>query len=174
MQKLTVIDVFCGAGGFSEGFRQQGFEIKLGIDHWEPAIKTFNHNFGLNCSLKNILDFESSIKEIEALPDTDIIIGSPPCVTFSSSNISGKADKTSGITLTQVFLKIVAIKKWKQGSKLKAWFMENVPSSIKHLGNEYTFEELGLGEWATKNKIGRSKVAIKLGRSLQVILKSML
>ncbi|MEX1002266.1 MAG: DNA cytosine methyltransferase [Crocinitomicaceae bacterium] len=169
MRKPAVIDIFCGAGGFSEGFRQQGFDIKLGIDHWEPAIKTFNHNFGLNSSVKNVLDFEHSVDEIEALPDTEVIIGSPPCVTFSSSNISGKADKTSGITLTQIFLRIVAVKKWKNGSKLEAWFMENVPSSIKHLGNEYTFEELGLGDWAAKNKIGRSKVAIKLAGNQQII-----
>ena len=167
--KLTVMDVYCGAGGFSEGFRQQGYEVLLGIDSWEQAIKTYNHNFGLNCKTKNVLDFESSIEEIEALPDTDVIIGSPPCVTFSSSNISGKADKTLGIRLTQIFLRIVAVKKWKQETKLKAWFMENVPSSIKHLGNEYTFEELGLGEWAAKNKIGRSKVAIKLDGNQKII-----
>ncbi|OJV81787.1 MAG: DNA (cytosine-5-)-methyltransferase [Bacteroidia bacterium 44-10] len=167
--KLTVIDIFCGAGGFSEGFRQQGYKILLGIDSWEPAIKTFNHNFGLNCKAKNVLDFEDSIEDIEALPDSDIIIGSPPCVTFSSSNISGKADKTSGIKLTQIFLKIVAVKKWQPRSKLKAWFMENVPSSIKHLGNEYTFDELGLGEWATKNKIGRSKVAIRLEENQRIL-----
>lgn len=167
--KLTVIDVFCGAGGFSEGFRQQGYEILLGIDHWEPAVKTYNHNFGLDCKTKSVLDFENSIDEIEALPDSDIIIGSPPCVTFSSSNISGKADKTSGIKLTQIYLRIVAVKKWKPGSKLKAWFMENVPSSIKHLGSEYTFEELGLGEWAAKNKIGRSKIAIRLEGNQQII-----
>lgn len=168
-EKLTVIDVFCGAGGFSEGFRQQGYKILLGIDSWEPAINTYNHNFKLNCKTKNVLDFENSIEEIEALPDSDIIIGSPPCVTFSSSNISGKADKTSGIKLTQIFLRIVAIKKWQPESKLKAWFMENVPSSIKHLGAEYTFEELGLGEWATKNKIGKSKVAIRLEGNQQII-----
>jgi DNA (cytosine-5)-methyltransferase 1 len=169
MNRLAVIDIFCGAGGFSEGFRQQGFEIIMGIDHWEPAVKTFNHNFALNCSVKNVLDFERSVEEIEELPDTDVIIGSPPCVTFSSSNISGKADKTSGITLTQVFLRIVAVKKWKRNSKLKAWFMENVPSSIKHLGAEYTFEELGLGDWAAKNKIGRSKVAVKLEGNQPII-----
>jgi len=169
MSKLTVIDMFCGAGGFSEGFRQQGFEIKEGVDYWEPAIKTFNHNFGLKSSVKNILNYEHSIEEIEKLPDTDIIIGSPPCVTFSSSNISGKADKTSGVTLTQIFLRIVAVKKWKPDSILKAWFMENVPSSIKHLGNEYTFDELGLGEWATKHKIGRTKVAIRLDENQKII-----
>lgn len=169
MSELTVIDFFCGAGGFSEGFRQQGFKIVLGVDNWQPAIDTFNHNFGLNCSTRNILDFESSTEEIESLPNTDVIIGSPPCVTFSSSNISGKADKGSGITLTQVFLKIVAIKKWQKGSILKAWYMENVPNSIKHLASEYTFEELGLSDWALKNKIGKSKVAIRLIDNHEII-----
>ncbi len=169
MEKLSVIDFFCGAGGFSEGFRQVGFDIKLGIDNWQPAIETFNHNFDLNCSTKNILDFQKSVEEIDYLPDTDVIIGSPPCVTFSSSNISGKADKSSGITLTQIFLKIVAVKKWKKESILKAWFMENVPSSIKHLASEYTFEELGLAEWAKKNKIGKTKVAIRLEGNHEII-----
>jgi len=169
MSKLTVIDMFCGAGGFSEGFRQQDYDIVMGIDYWEPAIKTFNHNFNLDCVTRDVLEFENDIEKIEGLPDTDIIIGSPPCVTFSSSNISGKADKTLGIKLTQIFLKIVAVKKWKKGSILKAWFMENVPSSIKHLGNEYTFEDLGLGDWAAMNKIGRTKVAIKLEGNQQII-----
>ncbi|MCF0075335.1 DNA cytosine methyltransferase [Dyadobacter sp. CY261] len=167
--KLTLLDFFCGAGGFSEGFRQEGFDIVAGYDHWEAATKTFNHNFGTTSMVKNILDFESSVEEIEKLPDTSVILGSPPCVTFSSSNISGKADKTSGITLTQIFLRIVAVKKWKKGSKLEAWLMENVPSSIKHLGKEYTFEELGLAEWAIKNRIGKSKVAIKLDGNQKVI-----
>lgn len=168
MNRLTVIDMFCGAGGFSEGFRQEDFEIVKGVDYWEPAIRTFNHNFGLDSKTMDILEFENNLEKIEALPDTDVIIGSPPCVTFSSSNISGKADKTSGIKLTQIFLRIVAVKKWKAGTILKAWFMENVPSSINHLGSEYTFEELGLGNWAAKNKIG-PKVAIKLEGNQQII-----
>lgn len=169
MDKITVLDIFCGGGGFSEGFRQMGFKIKMGIDNWEPAIKTFNHNFDLNCSAKNVLDFETSIDEIEALPDTDVILGSPPCVTFSSSNISGKADKAFGIKLTEIFLKVVAVKKWKKNSKLKAWFMENVPSSKTHLNGEYTFEELGLANWAIENRIGKKKVAIKLEGNYVVI-----
>jgi DNA (cytosine-5)-methyltransferase 1 len=55
MIKLKVIDFFCGAGGFSEGFRQMGFEIIYGFDYWKPAVDTFNHNFNLNCEVKNIL-----------------------------------------------------------------------------------------------------------------------
>ena len=45
MKKLTVLDIFSGAGGFSEGFRQQGFEIVGGIDNWKAAVDTFNFNF---------------------------------------------------------------------------------------------------------------------------------
>lgn len=86
---LSVIDFFFGAGGGAEGFRQMGFEIIRGYDHWKSAIDTYNHNFGTNSKVKNILDF-SDIEEIEALPNTDVIIGSPPCVSFSSSNNSGK------------------------------------------------------------------------------------
>jgi site-specific DNA-cytosine methylase len=40
MKKLRVIDFFCGDGGFSEGFRQMGYEIIYGFDHWKPACNT--------------------------------------------------------------------------------------------------------------------------------------
>ncbi len=169
MKNPTVIDIFCGAGGFSEGFRQQGFEILSGIDRWEPAIKTFNHNFGLNCSVKNVLDFEDSIEEIEALPDTDIIIGSPPCVTFSSSNISGKADKTAGVRLTKIFLRIVAVKKYKPNTKLKAWFMENVANSRNYLSAYYTFKDLNLTQWAKEHRLSPDKKAIILQDNQPII-----
>lgn len=162
MSSLTVMDIFCGAGGFSEGFRQQGFEIVHGVDKWQPAIDTFNHNFGLSCDTRDVLEFLESVDAIEQLPDTDIILGSPPCVSFSSSNISGKADKSQGVKLTQIFLRIVAVKKWKRNSTLKAWFMENVPQSAKHLAKSYTFKDLGLDEWAIKNRKGPSKIAITL------------
>jgi DNA (cytosine-5)-methyltransferase 1 len=166
---LQVIDFFCGAGGFSEGFRQQGFEIVAGIDSWKPAIDTFNNNFGLQCKPQNILDFEVSIKKIDELPDTEIIIGSPPCVSFSSSNKSGKADKSMGLKLTKIFLRIVAVKKYKPHSKLKAWFMENVTNSKIHLAKEYTFEKLGLKSWAIRNGYDPKLVAISLESNRSVI-----
>ena len=146
--KLTVIDFFCGAGGFSEGFRQQGFKIIKGYDNWQPAIDTYNHNFHVNSTVKNILDFKDSIEEIDLIPNSDIIIGSPPCVSFSSSNLSGKADKESGVLLTKIFLRIVAIKKFQRNSTLKAWYMENVANSRNYLADYYTFKDLGLSQWA--------------------------
>lgn len=162
MKKLTVIDFFCGAGGFSEGFRQKGYEILKGFDNWQPAINTFNHNFGTQSNVKDILDFKDSVEEINLLPNTDVIIGSPPCVSFSSSNISGKADKESGVLLTKIFLRIVAVKKFQKDSILKGWYMENVANSRNYLADYYTFNDLGLGDWARKNKLGANKKAIIL------------
>ena len=39
---LKVIDLFCGCGGLSEGFRLAGYEIVGGVDFNAPAIKTYN------------------------------------------------------------------------------------------------------------------------------------
>lgn len=169
MSKLRVIDFFCGAGGFSEGFRQMGYEIVYGFDHWRPAVDTYNHNFSLNCEVKNILDFKHSIDEIEKLPNTEIIIGSPPCVSFSSSNKSGNADKSLGVELTETFLRIVAVKKHQPNSILKAWFMENVVNSKRYLQTSYTFKDLDLTEWANKYRINPLNTAIDLYDNTAVI-----
>lgn len=162
MNELTVIDFFCGAGGFSEGFRQMGFKILHGYDYWRPAVDTFNYNFNLNCNPKNMLDFRESIDEIYTIPNTEVIIGSPPCVSFSSSNNSGKADKSLGVELTEIFLRIIAVKKHQPGSVLKAWFMENVVNSRRYLQPSYTFKDLNLRDWAIEHRISPNKIAIDL------------
>jgi len=158
--KLTVIDFFGGAGGFSEGFRQQGFEVIKGVDYWKPAVDTFNHNFGLDGKSIDVLEYAEDIGKINQLPDSDIILGSPPCVSFSSSNKQGGADKTLGISLIETFFRIVAVKKHQPNSNLKAWFMENVSNSIKHTKDTYTFTELNLTEWANEHGINPDSQAI--------------
>jgi DNA (cytosine-5)-methyltransferase 1 len=40
-----VLDLFCGAGGFSYGFKSAGFEIVAGIDRDLDSLKTFSKNF---------------------------------------------------------------------------------------------------------------------------------
>ena len=162
----TVIDFFCGAGGFSEGFRQQGFKVVMGIDVWEPAIETHNLNHGLDDDTDNILDYwganSADVKKIEELPDTDFIIGSPSCTVFSMSNRAGKADKTSGIQLIEAYLRIIAVKKHQGKSKLKGWYMENVPKSKDHIREEYTFTNLHLANWARSLGKNPENTALKI------------
>ena len=160
IRRLTVIDFFCGAGGFSEGFRRAGYDVLMGIDNWQPAITTHNFNHGLNDNVKSVLDFEN-IEEINKLPNTDIIIGSPPCQLFSLSNQGGNANKDSGINLIKTFYKVIAVKKFQKNSKLKAWLMENVPNSQNYVQEEYTFEDLDLAEWALSQNLNPKSIAIR-------------
>lgn len=162
------MDFFCGAGGFSEGFRQQGFKPIRGIDVWQPAINTHNLNFGLNDETKSVLDFEID-EEIEKLEDTHIIIGSPPCVSFSMANKAGKADKSLGIRLIEAYLRVVAVKKHKKNSILKAWYMENVPNSKNYVQVSYTFEDLNLSNWAEENGIDKNSIALNVQNNGKVL-----
>src|SRR5690606_15676023 len=148
IQQHTLVDFICGAGGFTEGFRQMGFQTLYGYDYWLPATQTYNHNYQLNCETKDISIFLDSIEEIDKIPNTTIIIGSPPCVSFSTSNKSGKGEKGLGLRLIRSFLRIIAVKKNQPNSKLEGWFMENVTNSKKYLQVYYTFEDLNLTEWA--------------------------
>ncbi|QQS61692.1 MAG: DNA cytosine methyltransferase [Candidatus Moraniibacteriota bacterium] len=151
-KKIRVIDFFCGAGGFSEGFRQQGFDVIMGVDNWQPAIDTHNLNHGLKDTTKNVLDFwgksSGDVSEINKLPPAEVLIGSPSCVSFSMSNKAGKADKTHGIRLIEAYLRVVAVKKHEADSTLKAWYMENVPQSRTHVKIKYSFKDLNLGKWS--------------------------
>lgn len=164
-----MLDLFCGAGGFSEGFRAAGFRIVAGIENWKPAVDTFNCNFRLCIEPTDILHFEKRPDRIEELPDTDVIIGSPPCVSFSFSNRLGGADKTMGVRLIRVFLSIVAVKKWKRGSRLAAWYMENVPNALNSLRGFYSFRSLGLSEWSRSNGIDPSATALSITANAQVL-----
>lgn len=146
---MRVVDLFCGAGGFSEGFERAGFKIIKAYDIWGPAILTHNqnHGFGENPAYKGDIYELSMLPDEEfedKIPDSEIIIGSPPCVAFSNSNKSGKANKDDGIRLIKAYLRIVARKLAKPNSILQYWVMENVVNSSKYLLESYTAEDL---EW---------------------------
>ena len=89
--RLTMLDLFCGAGGFSVGCSWAGFFPVLGIDYLKPAIETWekNHPHSISClgdirqanpmKIKQILD-EKGIKHI------NLITGGVPCQGFSIAN----------------------------------------------------------------------------------------
>lgn len=138
---MRVADFFCGGGGFSEGFRQAGFQIVFAVDKWKPAVTTYKGNKpGVNVLLDDVIRISNlEDEEFERIvPDSEVIIGSPPCQAFSQSNKSGNADKTLGIQLIEAYLRIVARKKFKHNSILKYWVLENVPNSQKYIKEKYT------------------------------------
>lgn len=146
-RNMRVADFFCGAGGFSEGFRQAGFNIVFAVDNWEPAVATYKGNKpGVNIIKDDVIRISKLDDENfeKLVPDSEVIVGSPPCQSFSRSNKSGKADKKMGIELFEAFLRIVARKKFKKGSVLKYWVLENVPGIKKYIKETYSANDLGL------------------------------
>ena len=80
--KYSVIDLFCGCGGLSEGFKLAGFNIIGGIDFNQKAIETYQKNFKNSKAIcTDLLNFsEEDIKScFPNLNQVDVIIGGPPC-----------------------------------------------------------------------------------------------
>lgn len=159
---MRVVDFFCGGGGFSEGFRQAGFDVILAVDNWKPAVDTFRCNHpGVNVILDDVVRISNlQDEEFEKLvPDSEVIIGSPPCQAFSHSNKSGTADKSDGIELIEAYLKIIARKKSKTNSILKYWILENVPSVIAYIKDIYIAKDFGLeGDFILETKVSSSGI----------------
>lgn len=86
---LTFTDIFCGAGGSSNGLVATGMELKLAANHWSRAIETHaaNHpNAEHICADVNNYD-------MRRLPTTDILWASPICTEISPA---GGRKRTKG------------------------------------------------------------------------------
>lgn len=84
---MRVLDLFCGAGGMSQGFSDAGFNVIGGIDFDEYALQTHEINFPDAINICGDIRKITNEKIKELFPDTvDVIIGGPPCQGFSAAN----------------------------------------------------------------------------------------
>jgi DNA (cytosine-5)-methyltransferase 1 len=83
---LRAIDLFCGAGGLSQGFRQAGFEIRLGVDADPDACATYEANQpGARTLRADLRDLSGADLLQEAgLSEIEIVLGGPSCQGFST------------------------------------------------------------------------------------------
>jgi len=83
--KPTVLDIFCGAGGMSLGFKNAGCQILGGIDQNHYAIATHHQNFPtatLKLPPQDIRDLRNLEKLSLNAGEVDILVGGPPCQVF--------------------------------------------------------------------------------------------
>ena len=88
---LKVLDLFCGMGGFTQGFKNAGYNVVCGIDIWDKAVETYklNHNHPAFC--KDLTHFEPTELTNAGIETPDVIVGGPPCQGFS---IAGRRETT--------------------------------------------------------------------------------
>lgn len=90
-KSLKMIDLFCGAGGLSLGFTQEGFITCLANDIQDVCVDTYAHNHPETPRSRIILGDikEKVVDHVEDLLEgdhVDIIVGGPPCQGFSMAN----------------------------------------------------------------------------------------
>lgn len=124
---LTLVDFFCGAGGLSLGFRQEGFNIVLANDIEDVCIQTYKYNHPEIPSSRIIQgDIKEIVDNIDEYLDSevDIVVGGPPCQGFSEANRQRVIDDPRNF-LYKYFVEAV--------SKIKPKFvvMENVKGMLK-------------------------------------------
>lgn len=87
---MRVVDFFCGCGGASEGFRQAGFEIALGLDFEPKAAATYRANFPEAEFIEgDIVDVSTDV--VRAIVEQDctqplLLTACAPCQPFSNQN----------------------------------------------------------------------------------------
>jgi DNA (cytosine-5)-methyltransferase 1 len=110
MPHLTAIDLFCGAGGLSEGFRQAGFHVLAGQDLDPVFGQTFVATHAEASFLAGPIQEVSATELMRAAGvksgQLDVIVGGPPCQGYSVYNHQrGTDDPRAG--LFHEYLRIV-------------------------------------------------------------------
>lgn len=85
-----IIDLFCGAGGLSLGFTQEGFITALANDIEPCCIDTYSHNHPetprKHIVLGDINNVIARIRDLVRFDKIDVLAGGPPCQGFSMAN----------------------------------------------------------------------------------------
>lgn len=95
----TIIDLFCGCGGFSLGAKLAGFEALVAVDIDPDIQSSYKKNFPLTRTLQgNVADITlSDWREIIGNRRPDGVIGGPPCQGFSRIGKRQKDDPRNNL-----------------------------------------------------------------------------
>ena len=110
----SVTSLFSGIGGLDLGFELAGFHILWANEIEENAALSYAGNFGLEPVVKDVRALSP-----DEIPDSDVIIGGPPCQSFSLVGRRCPGDDRGRLVFQ--FLELALAK------RPKAFVMENVP-----------------------------------------------
>lgn len=135
---LKVVSLFSGGGGLDFGFKSAGYEIVWAIDVDKNAAETYRANVGdIICADINSID-------INLIPKADVVIGGPPCQSFSLAGNRNTEDARG--RLVWKYISII------RAVEPRAFLFENVPGllSAKNSAGQRiidllkkTFEQIG-------------------------------
>jgi DNA (cytosine-5)-methyltransferase 1 len=127
--KMKVLDLFCGCGGFSQGFKQAGFDIVAGIDIWNIAIDTYEKNHDHLALCKDLTKYTpEELEKDHNIKHIDVLIGGPPCQGFSNAGKRDLKDPRNSL--------FMEFKKFLDYYSPKMFIMENVMGILSMKNDE--------------------------------------
>ena len=116
---LKTVALFAGCGGLDLGFENAGFNIIWANDNNKKVQETYRYNHKeTELVIKSLVDIKS-----EEIPECDVIIGGPPCQSWSLAGaMKGKEDSRG-----QLFYEYVRVIKDKRPM---AFVAENVKGIV--------------------------------------------
>lgn len=128
MQSASVVDLFCGAGGLSYGFREEGFEVVAGIDADETCRHAYEANIKAPFIRRDVSSLRGTeLRELFLNRDHRILVGCAPCQPFSTYN---QKNDDPNWKLLWDFGRLIA------ESQPDLVSMENVPRLLNFRGGE--------------------------------------
>lgn len=155
---FEVIDLFAGAGGFSRGFKEEGFRLVAAVENMPPVAETYQLNF------PEAIVIQEDIKNVHSLDllkitgqRPDVVIGGPPCEAFSRANPRRRRDPYERLyddplgSLVLHFIRIVG------DLQPRVFVMENVPGIMDDGLDNVIREEF--------SRVGYSKIYFNILRA---------
>ncbi len=149
LKNLTFVDLFAGAGGMSEGFLSEGFQLIAANEIEKNYFETYKQNHLEYDKGDNLILGDITLKEVKdqiisiAAKEKEIgvVIGGPPCQGFSNAGWRNPDDKRN-----QLFKEFVHVV---DKIRPEIFVMENVPGILTMRKGEAlkeiiaSFEEIG-------------------------------
>jgi DNA (cytosine-5)-methyltransferase 1 len=152
---LKVISLFSGAGGLDIGFENAGFSIGVALEADPACCETLKSNRPnlpiINAKIEDVV-VDDILEKANLQPlEAALVIGGPPCQSFSIAGLRKGLDDDRGKLLFE-FVRIVrgalpmgfvlenvkGLENWDSGHALKL-LIEELSKPIKYKGQVYTY-----------------------------------
>ncbi len=145
MKSPKVVSLFAGCGGLDLGFKQAGFNIIWANEIDSDAAATYKQFVGDHIIVQDIAEI------INKIPKADIVIGGPPCQSFSLVGRRIQEDPRGKLVFS--FLEVV------KKIRPKVFVMENVPGLM---ASYFNAEKLHVYLYKQFQKLGYTVELLKL------------
>jgi len=130
----TVVSLFAGIGGLDLGFVREGFDLVWANELLKNAAASYELNLHTPVTVGRLEEIETA-----RLPRADVVIGGPPCQSFSLVGLRRANDPRGRLVFT--FLDVV------KELRPRAFVMENVPGIAASLVDGRRLPDVLVGEF---------------------------